>query len=529
MLGHITRYSQSTSARPVIARVVSAPARPHLQVRTPSALPEGWSTPPRAAYHFDAGWHTAQSLRRLIRASMAGGDVGIPQPSAMLARTVDTLLYSIRPGLKDGKDSETRFRKLLESHLSGLNADELAQLSGLLKSHRFECAIFETVVDDLMMEKFGFSNGGINQTIHALMYTKDLHIALSDMQETKARGVPLTDARPLSPAQAAQARDAIAAAAISQSGAAITLDELVRVAGLLAQAIGLPSLPAHATVVSQLSAASCVGWQGGGLLVDLSTFSALRQSGDRALYAEVLRDLLELVLARRLFGENTDLLALSQEQRSLLYREIEQVLSLAPTLADESASATAAATLKGKASFGTVQIYPTAGVNLGHASIEPTLSVMPDRTGATHPIGTRFMRSGARLEPVPTTVNEWQIRWLDAKDSAALYPAERAWQLPVPAQRARLQQAAIEIMEEWQRKSLPYRFIGTEPGMPATGCRATVWQAVQRAMDDDTRALFEHFRLGLPEPESPTELALRLEQFMNWLTVLATQPGHADL
>jgi hypothetical protein len=45
-------------------------------------------------------------------------------------------------------------------------------------------------------------------------------------------------------------------------------------------------------------------------------------------------------------------------------------------------------------------------------------------------------------------------------------------------------------------------------------------------MDDDTRSLFEHFTLGLPEPESPTELALRMAQFMRWLPSIAANAGH---
>ena len=50
-------------------------------------------------------------------------------------------------------------------------------------------------------------------------------------------------------------------------------------------------------------------------------------------------------------------------------------------------------------------------------------------------------------------------------------------------------------------------------------------------MDDDTRSLFEHFTLGLPEPESPTELALRMSQFIRWLDVLGSQSvkKHSDL
>lgn len=530
MLGHISRNGPrplTLPALPPLHGTSPLNRTPQLRPRTPSPAPEGWGTQQRAGYYFDAGWHSAQTIRRLIRASVASSDTGVPRPPEMLARTLDTLLYSIRPGLRDANDSATLFRQLLKSHLSGLEPDEIAQLSALLTSQRAEYAICETVIDDPMMKKFGFSTGGVDCEIHTLMVTRDLHEVLDDLKTAKASDVQLQTAPRLSADQAAAARNAIAEAARRQAECGITLDELTRVTRALAGATGLSQAPDSATVVAPLPPASCVDWQGPDLLVDLATFAALRTTGDADVYAGLLRDVLELVLVRKLFGPEAKLLSLSGEQRSLLFREIEQVLSRAPAIdasasASESASATAAEILANEHAFGAVQISPTAGVNLGHAWIEPSLSLMPDRSGSDpRQIGTRFMRSGFRLEPTHVGVNEWEARWLDAKENADMYPADRAWQVRVPVPRERLQQAATEIMNEWQRKAVPYRFTGTEPGMRATGCRATVWEATQRGMDDDTRALFAHFRLGLPEPESPTELALRLEQFMDWITTLA--------
>ena len=56
-----------------------------------------------------------------------------------------------------------------------------------------------------------------------------------------------------------------------------------------------------------------------------------------------------------------------------------------------------------------------------------------------------------------------------------------------------------------------------EKKLPATGCRATVWEAVQRGMTDDALALFQHYNSGLPEPQSPTELWQRLDGLMRWM------------
>jgi hypothetical protein len=213
----------------------------------------------------------------------------------------------------------------------------------------------------------------------------------------------------------------------------------------------------------------------------------------------------------------------------LLQREIAQVMSRPPTVTDELMYVHAAEVLAHRSGFGTIQICPTAGAMLGHAWISPVLSVVPDRSRKGVEAGKRFMRSGLRTEPTQCTVNEWDIRWLTPLENAELYPAEYAWHPTVPAHWLKLQQAATGVMQEWQAKGLPYRFIGTRPGMAATGCRITVWHAVQRAMEDDTRVLFAHFARGLPVPESPTELAARLAQFTDWLSTLAARHQRGNL
>jgi hypothetical protein len=77
-----------------------------------------------------------------------------------------------------------------------------------------------------------------------------------------------------------------------------------------------------------------------------------------------------------------------------------------------------------------------------------------------------------------------------------------------------------------ERKKLPYRFIGTAHGMPSTGCRASVLKAIESGMDLEARTLFTYFNAGLADPESPTELALRMNDFIHWLQVVSTQGDH---
>lgn len=506
------------------------PSSPLLHTPQHRPAPAGWCFQQRATYYFDATWHTAQTLRRLMRATLAMDDLGLRKPPALLAQATDSLLHTICPGLPDDAASHSYFRQLLQAHLSALGSAELEQFAQLLKAQRFGCAVMESVVDDKMLRDHGFTNGPPHQRQRTLMFTPELHEAIGDA----ARAAAATEAKfdpalRLSPAQAQRARDLLAAFAARHAEAGIAMQDFTGIATELAHAIGLAAAPTKTIAATPLPPVSCVDWQQEQLIIDLPTLATLIEGRDPGLYATVQRDLLELLLARKLFGPDADLMTLKADQRSLLFREVEQVFGLAPAAPAGDLQASAAQVLARGTSFGTVQVCPTAGVALGHAWIAPVLSVVPDRTQAGRAIGTRFMRSGMRLGPVQSTINEWEIRWLSTQDNDNLYPAEEAWHVRVPADRLALQRAAASIMQEWRQKALPYRFIGTQPGMPATGCRVTVWQTVQRAMDDDARLLFMHFQRGLPEPESPTELALRFEQFMGWLVTLAARHERADL
>ena len=486
--------------------------------------PPDWRTSQRASYYFDAAWHTTQTLRHLLRANLAAKDIGLRPPPEMLAQAVDSLLHSISPGLHDDSESRACFDHLLQSHLSGLTADELECLASQLRAQRFDGTVMESIVDDPMLKEFGFTNGPPRQRQRTLMFTPDLYLAIDDARDAaSARAARCDPARRLTPEQARQAREFLDDCAARHAEAGVTLPQFCGVATQLALAVGLDGVPATAIATAALHPVSTVAWQRDALLVDRFAWSALSLRKDSTLYTVLLRDLLELALARKLAGPDILLQSLDDSRRSLLFAEVERVLSLPPTRTVPEMAAQAAAVLARGQTFGTIQICPTSGVALGHAWIAPTLSAVPDRSQRGKDIGTRFMRSGFRLEPEACRINEWEIRWLNAKESEELYPSERAWHVRVPVDSEKLQRAAAATMEEWRRRALPYRFIGTEPGTQGTGCRMTVWHAVQGGMDEDARGLFFHFRLGLPEPESPTELALRMEQFMGWLHELAGQ------
>jgi hypothetical protein len=522
MLGLITQHAARTYLGGVLPSHSKLLRAPQMRSTPRPRLPADWTT--RATHYFDATWHTSQTLRQLMQVILSNETLGLKKPPELLALAMESLLGSICPGLPDDSESLHCFHRLLQMHLSTLTSTELQQLTQCLKAQRFDTVVCESVINDVMVAEFGFANGPPQSRQRTLMFTKGFYLALEEAVEAATVSeATLGQDRLLTAAQAQQARDVLAGLATQHARNDITLVDLSVAANQLAMATGTSMKTEVAVAAQPLPPASSVCWEQGQLVVELDTLAALSETKCDTLLASLLRDLLELVLAHKLFVTGTDLAKLSAREHALLLREIEQVLSRPPTMDDAAMPARAAGIIARSTSFGTMQIIPTAGSALGHAWISPLLSVMPDKSRQGIEVGKRLMRSGWRIEPAQCTVNEWDMRWLSAAENESLYPAADAWHLTVPAHWLKLQHAAEDTRQEWQRRKLRYRFVGTRPGMPATGCRVTVWHSVQRAMDEDTRSLFAHFTQGLPEPESPTELALRMRQFMHWLKAISSQ------
>ena len=77
------------------------PSPPLLRTAERRPAPVGWLVQQRATYYFDATWHTAQTLRRLMRATLAMDDLGLRRPPVLLAQATDSLLHTLCPGLPD--------------------------------------------------------------------------------------------------------------------------------------------------------------------------------------------------------------------------------------------------------------------------------------------------------------------------------------------------------------------------------------------------------------------------------------------
>ncbi len=517
ILSQALQRTRALPATTISATHSATPSGPRLQSRTPRSAPFPMLQHQRAPYYFDASQQTAKTLRVLTQAVQRGHDsLGLRRDSELLSNAMTELLQSLTPRLPDDAASKTYFVALLRMHLLQLEPGELQALKQTLQDARFRCHISECVIADAAYEEFGFTNGPPHTQTRTLLQTDELFDLIDEMQAMR-----FIQAERTLPAPAAQAvRHQLADSAARWQASDRSPEMLISVAAALSQAIGLSGPPPTMLTSAPLPPGSLLRREGAALILMPELDEALAQDRDGQVFATVLRDLTELLLAKALC--DSDLLPhrLPAVQRRSLAKGLEQIYAAVPE-EDSHCVARAKAVSARSAAFGTVQILPTVGAALGHAWIAPTLSVIPDRHVRSTDIGQRYMHGGNLLEAQPVTIREWPMRYLSVRENEDLYPALEAWQLKVPVDAARLQLAATDVRREWTERSVPYRFNGTEPRMKRTGGRQVVWEGVQRAMDEEASALFTYFNRGLADPDSPTELWQRLDGFSRWIDTLA--------
>jgi hypothetical protein len=462
------------------------------------------------------------TLRMVMDAHQTSVGVLGKSNEKLLVNAVNTLVSATCPQGDMDSESHAYFALLLNMHLSGLEPEELTSLAKSLKSAGYDGVSDRAALQHDIYDPFGFISGK-PQDVASL--PSDWHHLLDDAIEHTASIArrPLAGKLP-GDAEVRAARQCLLDAALRWPVSGRSMEDIVAIARLLSDAIGLSPAPRVGCTGTITQRGSMIDWKGDTLLIDTKAFRTLAEDINGDLFAEVLRDLLELLLARKMSGEAAHPSRLRAADRTRLNKAINAVLAAEPCAPEAALRQAAKRVLSTIGSMGKVQILPTIGVALGHASVGSSLSVVPDKSKPPVLIGARYMHPGFQLEPDDYPVLQWPIRWLDANENAELFVDEYAWQVTVPVDRERLEQAATEVANEWKAQGKPYRFTGTSPGLPSTGCRASVLQAIEQGMDDDARGLFAYFNAGLPAPESPSELALRMGRFMNWLKTLAKNP-----
>lgn len=506
----------SSPTRPQARIPAITTAAPKLRQRARTVLPVSWHGSHRAFYYFDASHQTAMSLRILLAECQSGADhLGLLPPQQLLAESIDTFLRSICPGIKDDWKNHEHFLSLLHLHLSQLNSAELKTLTGILKAQSYECCVVESIVDDEFLREYGFANGPPRTRMHTLLQTKGFFNLLDDLQQ---EACPLSR---LEPALALASRAWLAGCAASWQHSNRSLLGLLESAQALTEILDVPYVFQSVIVAAPASGASMLEVQNHNLLIDTMVAALLEHDGSGKLFASVLRDLLEIVLTKKLFGADATPQHLTKPQRCRLLDSMDMIFVHSDPPANKAAlQAQAEAVLTNPTLFGHVNIMPTLGAALGHAWIAPALSLVPDKSRPATESGTRFVHTGFQLTARESPIREWPVHFLSSQENDVVYPEKRAWKVTVPVDAESLQAAAEGVVREWRERGLPYRFIGARPGVDPTGCRVTVWQAVQRGMSAEALALFHHYNRGLPEPDSPTEVWLRLNGMMRWMEKL---------
>lgn len=517
----LTARSSGVSRTGTHAHPVSGgPARqPALRHRAAINGVINWPRPDVATHYFDASSHSALTLRTVLNAHQQPGQVLGKSDEQLMVNAVSTLVAATCPQGDMDSESHAYFAMLLNMHLSGLEPEELKSLARALKAAGYDSVSDLAALQHDIYDEFGFVSGK-PQDVATL--PSDWHHLLDDAIEHAAAIArrPLAGKAP-GDSEARAARQCLLDAAMRWPVCEQAMTDIVDITRQLCDAIGLSPAPRVGCATRTAQRGNALDWKDDTLLIGLKASRALADDSSGKVFAELLRDLLELLLARKMFGDNSHPSRLCAGDRTRLNKAVNEVLATEPCAPEALLQQAAARVLANAGKMGKVQVLPTIGVALGHAWIGSSLSVVPDKSHPPVGIGTRYMHPGFQLEPDDCQVMQWPIRWLDANENATLFADEHAWQVTVPVERERLEKAAAEVAGEWKAQGRPYRFTGTAPGMPSTGCRASVLQAIENGMDDDARSLFAYFNAGLPEPESPTELALRMNRFMRWLPTVA--------
>lgn len=479
----------------------------------------------RANYYLDASWHTRKSFRALRELTAADSEQrNTKKPEgARLAAQMDTLLWSIRPELPDDSAGKSLYLTLLCRQLHGMDAETLEWLASSLKEAKYECYVTETIIDDELYIDHGFSNGPPHSRQRTTLTTSEFNDVLDQARAAAHRcEIPQLLALPATQAQAT--RNQLSANALqwtSSDRSLACLDQLMRaLATTLDILIDAPLLAS----TNALAGASTIEWRDGRIVIDGAIASDLLHSGSDELFARVQRDMLECLLLLKLPSPSTSTSRGSHALWLALWRTIEHIESLPPSiLMSPERQQRLRASLTAAEPSGHIQIMPTVGAALGHAWIRPRLSITPDKIAMGEPVGTRYMHGGGQPQPRHSTITEWPIRWLTPSEMDECHPPQEAWHLDMPVGEAALEAATHELERDWKSANRRYRFAEVSPEKPASGCRISVWESLQRGMSPIIRECFDEFNRGLPLPGTPTELWERMKHFNHWLKELTRE------
>lgn len=478
----------------------------------------------QAHYYWAANYQSYLIFSNLI-------DSAAKQPHPDTYLKIKAALISLMETIIDRGSSYSpdarAYKDLLKSHLQGLSTKQLQQLVHILKISEFNYIGHEVVYE--MIEHNGRKKE--REKMIALLAPNQLFSLLQELSETAEIKNSTHSLSPLPNNWNIPVRKTIFdATAIWKNQPCSNGAELIllKAAQDIAAQLGLSPLPDQVQYCTLNYQHSSVLLKHSTLQCDSRLQRALANQKNSTLtylapFERALRDVLELLLMKKMFGTEAVLDDLQPHQLHALRDNIDVVLNRTAPELTQALKLLARDVMQHASTFGHIHISPN-GSGSGHSWIAPDFSIFPNNgDGRLRIAGLVFLQEAKQLAPAPKKITEKSVDFISPEKNENYFPYAEALKITVPVPADVLQQSAQRIKQEWIKDDVLYRSMSSLDGGDIRSCRVGVWQAVLDGMDTSTRQLFEHYHCGLPDPDSSAELWLRMQGFMQWLQTLAAQ------
>ena len=519
-----TRFRSLKSAHPINNHTAGPASVPSVALRQAPIIRVHTPHIARANYYWSAHYQSTQIIATLIDAYTKRQH---PDTANKIKEVMVNLMDFIVNKSRHAEMDPLRYQAILASHLSGLDARQLNQLSQILKDTGFDYVSYHATIE--IVERNGRQKE--REKFILLQSHEDFFRLLGDLMQNSGSNQVQQSAHRFPVNWNASARKILSDSAAAWHSGKETKDVapvLLQAARQFATQLGMTMMPAEVRYTSMQTAHSTVIWQDDVLFCAafFEKFSEKRCNTD-ATYSTPfecgLRDVFEAVLIKKMFGPAMQLEQLEPSRLTMLRKKIDLVMNQTAPELTPHLSVMAQQVMRDFASFGHISISPNGG-GTGHSWIAPDFSIFPDNSDQRDgPIEEIFLHEADQLVPGFKKIRERAVMFISAEENEQYYPVEKALKIKVPVAADVLSLAASNIKEKWVTEKIPYRPLASTEKNDVHSCRSGVWEAVQAGMNEPARILFKHYNLGLPVPDSSAELAFRMRGFMDWLHACANQ------
>jgi hypothetical protein len=519
-----------THARPnhsLFSSHLQSPIITSLSIKEQPQAPRLKTLAPRiqkANYYWAANHQSYLIFSALLDSAAKNPD---PQNYQKIKAALISLMESIIDRSSQSPLNAQACKDLLKLHLQGLSTNQLQQLAHILKISNFNYIGHEIIYE--IVERNGRKKE--REKMIELLSANQLFSLLNELATPSNSNIQSQHNLSFAPNWNSAVRKILFDATSIWNKQPHSKDAdkiLLKAAQDIATQLGLSTLLQqveycalnydHSSVLLNASTLKCDNRLETALLNQKNSILTYLAPFERA-----LRDVLELLLMKKMFGEDAILANLQAKQLHTLRSTIDVVLNQTAPEFPPELSLLASHVLKNSPTFGHIHISPN-GSGSGHSWIAPDFSIFPKNgDGRQRIAGSVFLQEAKQLFPAPKKITEKSIDFISQEKNEKYFSSEDALMVTVPVPADVLQQSAQRIKERWINEDVLYKSMSDIDGGDVRSCRVGVWEAVMDGMDDSARQLFNHYNCGLPDPDSSAELWLRLQGFMQWVKDLAAQ------